>query len=98
MSFWMWQMSDALDKKLDTVFRSVYEFNNKKIEDALRRNFTHIDVNELKKIHLKVLDLLDIASQEESKYFTFEKFKRLYLLVKFSTETELFDINDIDLL
>jgi hypothetical protein len=42
-------MSDALDKKLDTVFRSVYEFNNKKIEDALRRNFTHIDVNKLKK-------------------------------------------------
>ena len=92
-------MSKNLEEKLDEVCIPKLIFNNQKIEDAVERNVLLIDKSDLENIHFKILDILGISSEKDSKYFIFEKFRTFYVTTKLIKQpTSKIGITEFDLI
>lgn len=94
-------MSSEIDKKLDEACAPVYLYNNKKIEETVKRNLSLIDSDDLENVHMRILKVLGIETEKSSRYFSFAKFKALHantILAQLPSEFEFGEITEVDLL
>ncbi len=67
---------------LNDAFLTTKVKNDTEIEKATTRNINRITNTDIQEIHQNLMRVLNIKSESESKYFTFESFKNLVLKLK----------------
>ena len=67
---------------LNDAFLTTKVKNDTEIERATTRNINRITNTDIQEIHQNLMRVLNIKSESESKYFTFESFKNLVLKLK----------------
>ncbi len=67
---------------LNDAFLTTKVKNDKEIEIATNKNVSRISQSDIQEIHQNLMRVLNIKSESESKYFTFESFKNLVLKLK----------------
>ena len=67
---------------LNDAFLTTKVKNDKEIEIATNKNVSRISQSDIQEIHQNLMRVLNIKSENESKYFTFENFKALVVKLK----------------
>ena len=67
---------------LNDAFLTTKVKNDKEIEVATSKNVNRISNTDLQEIHQNLMRVLNIKSDTESKYFSFEEFKNLVVKIK----------------
>ena len=67
---------------LNDAFLTTKVKNDKEIEIATNKNVSRISQSDIQEIHQNLMRVLNIKSESESKYFTFENFKSLVLTIR----------------
>ena len=67
---------------LNDAFLTTKVKNDKEIEIATNKNVSRISQSDIQEIHQNLMRVLNIKSESESKYFTFESFKNLVIKLK----------------
>lgn len=67
----------AVDKKVDALKSAFVNEDDAAIEKATRINFKRIDNENLKQVHKRLLDVLEIKSTADSIYYDFTNYKKL---------------------
>ena len=67
---------------LNDAFLTTKVKNDKEIEIATNKNVSRISQSDIQEIHQNLMRVLNIKSESESKYFTFENFKALVVKLK----------------
>ena len=67
---------------LNDAFLTTKVKNYKEIEIATNKNVSRISQSDIQEIHQNLMRVLNIKSESESKYFTFENFKALVVKLK----------------
>ena len=62
---------------LNDAFLTTKVKNDKEIESATNKNLSRISASDIQEIHQNLIRVLNIKSENESKYFSFENFKNL---------------------
>ncbi len=62
---------------LNDAFLTTKVKNDKEIEIATNKNVSRISQSDIQEIHQNLMRVLNIKSENESKYFSFENFKNL---------------------
>ena len=62
---------------LNDAFLTTKVKNDKEIEIATNKNVSRISQSDIQEIHQNLMRVLNIKSESESKYFSFENFKNL---------------------
>ena len=67
---------------LNDAFLTTKVKNDTEIEKATNKNVSRISQSDIQEIHQNLMRVLNIKSESESKYFTFENFKSLVLTIR----------------
>ena len=67
---------------LNDAFLTTKVKNDTEIERATTKNINRISQTDIQEIHQNLMRVLNIKSESESKYFTFENFKSLVIKLK----------------
>ena len=67
---------------LNDAFLTTKVKNDTEIEKATTKNVSRISQSDIQEIHQNLMRVLNIKSESESKYFTFENFKSLVLTIR----------------
>ena len=67
---------------LNDAFLTTKVKNDTEIERATTKNVSRISQSDIQEIHQNLMRVLNIKSESESKYFTFENFKSLVLTIR----------------
>lgn len=67
---------------LNDAFLTTKVKNDTEIERATNKNVNRISNTDIQEIHQNLMRVLNIKSESESKYFTFENFKALVVKLK----------------
>ena len=67
---------------LNDAFLTTKVKNDKEIEVATNKNVNRISNTDIQEIHQNLMRVLNIKSESESKYFSFENFKSLVIKLK----------------
>ena len=67
---------------LNDAFLTTKVKNDTEIERATTKNINRISQTDIQEIHQNLMRVLNIKSESESKYFTFENFKALVVKLK----------------
>mgnify|MGYP005616754285 FL=1 len=67
---------------LNDAFLTTKVKNDKEIEIATNKNVSRISQSDIQEIHQNLMRVLNIKSENESKYFTFENFKNLVVSIR----------------
>lgn len=67
---------------LNDAFLTTKVKNDTEIEKATTRNINRITNTDIQEIHQNLMRVLNIKSESESKYFTFENFKALVVSIR----------------
>ena len=67
---------------LNDAFLTTKVKNDTEIERATTKNVSRISQSDIQEIHQNLMRVLNIKSESESKYFTFENFKNLVVKLK----------------
>ena len=67
---------------LNDAFLTTKVKNDTEIEKATSRNITRITNTDIQEIHQNLMRVLNIKSENESKYFSFENFKNLVVSIR----------------
>ena len=67
---------------LNDAFLTTKVKNDTEIERATTKNVSRISQSDIQEIHQNLMRVLNIKSESESKYFTFENFKSLVIKLK----------------
>ena len=67
---------------LNDAFLTTKVKNDKEIEIATNKNVSRISQSDIQEIHQNLMRVLNIKSESESKYFTFENFKSLVVSIR----------------
>ena len=67
---------------LNDAFLTTKVKNDTEIERATTKNVSRISQSDIQEIHQNLMRVLNIKSESESKYFTFENFKSLVVSIR----------------
>ena len=67
---------------LNDAFLTARVKNDKEIEIATNKNVSRISASDIQEIHQNLMRVLNIKSESESKYFSFENFKNLVVSIR----------------
>ena len=67
---------------LNDAFLTTKVKNDKEIEIATNKNVSRISQSDIQEIHQNLMRVLNIKSENESKYFSFENFKNLVVSIR----------------
>ena len=67
---------------LNDAFLTTKVKNDTEIERATTKNVSRISQSDIQEIHQNLMRVLNIKSESESKYFTFENFKALVVSIR----------------
>ena len=67
---------------LNDAFLTTKVKNDTEIERATTKNVSRISQSDIQEIHQNLMRVLNIKSENESKYFSFENFKSLVIKLK----------------
>ena len=67
---------------LNDAFLTTKVKNDKEIEIATNKNVSRISQSDIQEIHQNLMRVLNIKSESDSKYFSFENFKSLVIKLK----------------
>ena len=67
---------------LNDAFLTTKVKNDTEIERATTKNVSRISQSDIQEIHQNLMRVLNIKSENESKYFSFENFKNLVVKLK----------------
>jgi hypothetical protein len=68
----------TITQKLDEAFDLKCLLIDEEIENAIDRHI-QLDKEHLKKVHSRIISILKLSSQNDSKYFVYENFELLFL-------------------
>lgn len=91
-------MPKKLNKKLDKAFISTKITTDKTIRDAAYRNIRIVENIDIKNIHLRVIKIMGVKSDQDSKYFNFDEFNCLLKEARVLTKRTAGDHNEFELL
>ena len=67
---------------LNDAFLTTKVKNDKEIEIATNKNVSRISQSDIQEIHQNLMRVLNIKSENDSKYFSFENFKSLVVSIR----------------
>lgn len=67
---------------LNDAFLTTKVKNDKEIEIATNKNVSRISQSDIQEIHQNLMRVLNIKSESDSKYFSFENFKSLVVSIR----------------
>lgn len=73
----MAKQKTAIQEKVEALKSAFVNEDDIAIEKATRLNIKRIDDSNIEKIHRKLIDVLEIKSEEDSRYFKIKNFRKL---------------------